>query len=145
MVKQHNPYTHAFRMHIIRLCSLALLALTVQASTVLFCCENHKGLTKGPFCKLFKDDYWVDYDSECDQIYLYSKVKGGSGRSDVEKAYPSSVEPYSSYISQSLITCPNENSKNPRAYVTNSDDEIEIEVRLFALRHRTDTIQRIVL
>ena len=104
--------------------------MTVQASTVLFCCENHKGVVKGPFCKLFKNNYWVDYDSECKRIHFSSKVKGGSSRDDVEKAYPSSVEPSSSYISQSIITCPNEDDKNPRAYVKNDDDEIEIEVGL---------------
>lgn len=116
-------------MRLLRIFSLSILVLMVQASTVLFCCENHKGVVKGPFCKLFKDNYWVDYDSKCNQIELYSKVKGGSSRDYVEMAYPSSVEPYTSYINQYVITCPNEDDKNPRAYVKNNDDEIEIEVR----------------
>lgn len=119
-------------MRTLLLILVAAITLSAEGNTVFFCCENHKGITRGPFCKLFEGNkYYVDSSKRCKRVGLKSKVKGGSNRRYLGKVYPSTVRPKYAYIYQYVVVCPNEDDDNPRVAVKEREsNNVQVEVTL---------------
>ena len=97
-----------------------------------FCCENHKGVSSGPFCKLYEDEYYVDLSIRCKQASLKCKVREGYSQRSLDKVYSSSVLLKHTYINHDIIVCPNEDDNNQRVTVKEREsDDVEVEVRLY--------------